>query len=78
MSNYSYPYPFLPISGNIIDGSSSKVRFRDLTDMAGSISVGIYDNDTQSVATGSGNGKKFFIGYSSEHTKDFLDKFKVT
>ena len=75
MTNYAFPYPFLPVSGKVIDANASTLRFRDLTDMAGSISVCIYDQDTQAIATGSGNGTKFFIGYSSEHTKDFIDKY---
>ena len=75
MKGYTYSYPFLPVSGQVIDSASTKLRFRELSDLAGSISVGIYDADTQSIATGSGNGNKFFIGYSSEHTKDFIDKY---
>lgn len=75
MINTRYPVPFLPVSGQVLDGTTTKVNFGDLYDLAGSLSVGIYDQDTQAIATGTGNGRKFFIGYSSEHTRDFIDKF---
>ncbi len=75
MINHRYPVPFLPVSGQVLDGTTTKVNFGDLYDLAGSVSVGIYDQDTQAIATGTGNGRKFFIGYSSEHTRDFIDKF---
>ena len=75
MQDLHYKWPFLPISGSVIDGASPDTFWGDLKKYAGSISVGIYDYDTLSVATGTGNGKKFFIGYSSEHTRDKLDTF---
>ena len=75
MQDLHYKWPFLPISGSVIDASSTDIFWGDLKKYAGSISVGIYDYDTLSVATGNGNGKKFFIGYSSEHTRDKLDTF---
>lgn len=75
MINTRYPVPFIPVSGQVLDGTSSKLKFADLYDLAGSVSVGLYDAETNAIATGAGNGKRFFIGYSSEHTRDFIDKF---
>lgn len=75
MQNLRYPFPFLPVSGDVIDAASSKLKFSDLYDLAGSVNVGIYDYDTKAIATGSGNGKKFFVGHSSIHTKDSMDNF---
>lgn len=75
MLDTRYPYPFLPLSGDVIDATSTQLRYPDLQNMAGQISVGIYDYTTNAVATSTGNGKKFFIGYSSYHTKDKLDTF---
>ena len=75
MINTRYSVPFLPVSGQVITGASTKLKFGDLYDIPGSISVGLYDAETKAIATASGNGKRFFIGYSSEHTRDFLDKF---
>lgn len=75
MINTRYPVPFIAVSGQIMDGTTSKVKFADLYDLAGSVSVGLYDAETNAIATATGNGKRFFIGYSSEHTKDFIDKF---
>ena len=75
MQNLRYPFPFLPLSGNVVDATSSGLKFSDLYDLAGTVNVGIYDYDTNAIATGSGNGKKFFIGSSSIHTKDKLDTF---
>ena len=75
MQNLRYPFPFLPVSGDVIDATSSKLKFSDLYDLAGTVNVGLYDFDTNAIATGTGNGKKFFIGSSSIHTKDKLDTF---
>lgn len=75
MQNLRFPWPILPLSGQVIDGNSSKLLFSELKDLAGSVSVGIYDYKTNAVATGTGNGNKFFLGYSSEHTQDKLDTF---
>lgn len=75
MINHRYPVPFVVLSGDVIDASSTKLQYSDLQDLYGSVNVGIYDADTYHIATGSGLGEKFFIGYSSEHSKDFLDKF---
>lgn len=75
MKNYRYPYPFIVVSGSVVDSTSPKTHFADLEAMAGTVSTGIYAADTLSIATGAGNSKKFFVGYSSPHTKDFLDKY---
>ncbi len=75
MQNLRFPWPILPLSGQVIDGNSSKLLFSELKDLAGSVSVGIYDYKTNAIATGTGNGNKFFLGYSSEHTQDKLDTF---
>lgn len=39
------------------------------------LELGIYDRKTFNVATGSGNGKEFFLAGGSPHTKDALSKF---
>ncbi len=71
MINHKYPYPMVVVSGGLIkDG-----HFGDLKDYAGAVSVGLYDKRTYSVATASGNGDTFFIGYSSPHTKDEIMKY---
>lgn len=75
MLDTRYPYPFLPLSGDVIDSTSTQLRYADLGNMAGQISVGIYDYTTNAVATSTGNGKKFYIGYSSYHSKDKLDTY---
>lgn len=75
MINHRYPVPFLPVSGEVVDSLSTNLRFADLRAMAGTVSVGIYDAETKAIATASGNGRKFFIGSSSEHTIDKLDTF---
>lgn len=71
MLNHRYQYPIIPVTGQVLTSG----HFGDLKTKAGSHSVGIYDTATWSIATGSGNGKTFFIGYSSEATKDNLDKW---
>lgn len=76
MINYRYQYPFLPVSGQVLDGTSTKTHYLDLKSLAGTVNVGIYNFDTLNIATAAGNGKKFFIGYSSEHTKEFFDKYQ--
>lgn len=63
-----YPYPVIPVSGNVV----TQGQFGDLKQAAGSVSVGIYDAQTYGIATGSGNGKEYFLGYSSEHSVDDL------
>ena len=76
MQNLRFPWGFLPLSGEVVNGSDpNKTSYFDLKNLAGSISLGIFDYKTNSVATASGSGDKFFIGYSSEHTKDKLDTF---
>ena len=75
MNNHRYPVPLIPVTGRVLTGASDPVLFGDLMDLAGSVSVGLYDADTNAIATATGNGKVFYIGYSSEHTKDFLDKW---
>jgi len=75
MINHRYPVPLIPVTGRVLTGASNPVLFGDLYDLAGSVSIGLYDADTNAIATASGNGKVFYIGYSSEHTKDFLDKW---
>lgn len=75
MINHRFPVPLIPVTGRVLTGASDPVLFGDLYDLAGSVSIGLYDADTNAIATASGNGKVFFIGHSSEHTKDFLDKW---
>lgn len=65
---HGYSYPFVPVSGSVVTSGF----YADLRNAAGSHSIGIYDNQTQAVATASGNGKEYFIGYSSEHDVDSL------
>lgn len=71
MLNHRYQYPIIPVTGQVL----TQGHFGDLKTKAGSHSIGLYDVSTWSVATGSGNGKNFFIGYSSEATKDALDRW---
>lgn len=66
-----YPYPLIPVTGQVVTSG----LFGDLKDKAGKVHVGIFDAKTYGVATGAGNGKEFFIGYSSEHTRDAFTKF---
>ncbi len=75
MINHRFPVPLIPVTGKVLNGSNGPVLFGDLYDLAGTVSVGLYDADTNAIATSTGNGKIFYIGYSSEHTKDFLDKW---
>lgn len=75
MNNHRFPVPLIPVTGKVLNGTNGPVLFGDLMDLAGSVSIGLYDADTNAIATGSGNGKVFYLGYSSEHTRDFLDKF---
>lgn len=75
MINHRFPVPLIPVTGRVLTGASNPVLFGDLYDLAGSVSIGLYDADTNAIATSTGNGKVFYIGYSSEHTKDFLDKW---
>jgi hypothetical protein len=75
MNNHRFPVPLIPVTGKVLNGTNGPALFGDLYDLAGSVSIGLYDADTNAIATASGNGKVFFIGYSSEHTKDFLDKW---
>lgn len=76
MINHRFPVPFIVLSGDVVDASASDLRFGDLLDRAGTVSVGLYDADSKFIATGSGNARKFFIGYSSEHNRDAIDVFK--
>lgn len=71
MINHRYQYPIIPVTGQVL----SSGHFGDLKTKFGSHSIGLYDTSTWSIATGSGNGKTFFIGYSSEATKDSLDRW---
>lgn len=41
----------------------------------GPLQLGIFDRKTNSVATGSGNGKEFYLSGGSPHTKDKLSKW---
>ena len=75
MINHRFPVPLIPVTGKVLNGTNGPALFGDLYDLAGSVSIGLYDADTNALATASGNGKVFYIGYSSEHTKDFLDKW---
>lgn len=75
MINHRFSVPLIPVTGKVLNGANGPVLFGDLYDLAGSVSLGLYDADTNAIATASGNGKVFYIGYSSEHTKDFLDKW---
>lgn len=75
MINHRFPVPLIPVTGKVLNGTNGPALFGDLYDLAGSVSVGLYDADTNAIATASGNGKVFYVGYSSEHTKDFLDKW---
>ncbi len=75
MINHRFPVPLIPVTGRVLTGASNPVLFGDLMDLAGSVSIGLYDADTNAIATASGNGKVFYIGFSSEHTRDFLDKW---
>src|SRR5688572_10637866 len=68
-----YNYPFIVATGGIVTSG----LFGDLKDKAGKVSVGIFDAQTYGVATAAGNGKEFFIGYSSEHTRDAYTTFLV-
>lgn len=71
MINHKFPQPFAPVSGKVVTSS----HYGDLKQLAGSVSVGLYDAKTWSVATNNGNGSEFFIGVSNTHTKDKLDRF---
>ena len=71
MINTRYSYPIIPVTGQVL----SQGHFGDLKTKYGSHSIGLYDVSTFSVATSTGNGKTFFIGYSSEATKDSLDRW---
>jgi hypothetical protein len=71
MINTRYPYPFFPVTGKVLTSG----QFGDLKSLNGAISVGLFDSQTYGIATATGNGSRFFIGYSSEHTKDFIDKW---
>lgn len=75
MNNTRYPYPYIPVTGKVLDGTTGPVLFGDLVNLAGTVSTGLYDADTYAIATNTGAGKVFFVGYSSTHTKDALDKF---
>src|SRR6478609_4174949 len=68
LSFHGYGYPVIPVSGSVVTSG----LFGDLKQAAGSVSVGIYDAQTYGIATASGNGKEYFIGYSSEHSVDDL------
>jgi hypothetical protein len=41
----------------------------------GPLQIGIFDNNTHSVATGTGNGREFYLAGGSLHTKDKLSKW---
>ncbi len=75
MNNHRYPLPLVPVTGKVLNGTNGPALFGDLYDIAGSVSIGLFDADTNAIATATGNGSVFYIGYSSEHTKDFLDKW---
>lgn len=71
MLNHRYSYPIIPVTGDIV----TQGHFGDLKALKGAHSIGIYDSTTYHIATGSGNGTKFFIGYSSEALDDSLDRW---
>lgn len=73
MINTRYLQPVIPVSGKMVTSG----HFGDLKDKSGAHHVGLFDKATYSIATGSGNGQVFFIGYSSEHTRDKLTKWLV-
>lgn len=75
MNNHRYPVPMIAVTGKVLNGATGPVLFGDLYDLAGSVSIGLYDAETNAIATATGSGDTFFIGHSSEHTKDFLDKW---
>jgi hypothetical protein len=71
MINTRYPYPLLPVSGQVLKAG----QYGDLKMLSGSVSVGLFDARTYGIATPSGNGDTFFIGYSSTNTRDQIAKF---
>lgn len=75
MINTRYPYPFLVATGEIVTSG----HYGDLKNKSGAVSVGLYNGlntaNQYYIATGSGNGDKFFIGYSSTANKDNLGKW---
>jgi len=75
MINHRYLQPVFPVTGEIVTSG----HFGDLKEKAGAVSVGLY-NATNTpnqyyVATGTGNGDRYFIGFSSVATNDMLDKW---
>ena len=71
MINHRYGYPIIPVTGEVL----TQGHFGDLKALKGAHSIGIYDSTTYHIATGSGNGTKFFIGYSSEALDASLDRW---
>lgn len=75
MINHRYLQPVFPVTGEVVTSG----HFGDLKEKAGAVSVGLF-NATNTpnqyyVATGAGNGDRYFIGFSSVATKDSLDKW---
>lgn len=75
MINHRYLQPVFPVTGEIVTSG----HFGDLKEKAGAVSVGLF-NATNTpnqyyVATGTGNGDRYFIGFSSVATKESLDKW---
>lgn len=66
MENGSFHYPVI-----IAKQVATDKHFADLAPLE----FGIIDRKTNSVATGSGNGKEFYLSYGSPHTRDQLTKF---
>lgn len=71
MLNHRYSYPIIPVTGDVL----TQGHFGDLKALKGAHSIGIYDSTTYHIATGSGSGTKFFIGYSSEALDASLDRW---
>lgn len=71
MINHRYSYPIIPVTGDVL----TQGHFGDLKALKGAHSIAIYDSSTYHVATGSGSGTKFFIGYSSEALDASLDRW---
>jgi hypothetical protein len=66
MENGSFHYPVI-----IAKQVATDKHFADLAPLE----FGIIDRKTNSVATGAGNGKEFYLSYGSPHTRDKLTKF---
>lgn len=64
--NYAYGFPSI-----IVKSVTTSKHVADLAPLE----FGIFDRKTNYAATGSGNGKEFYLAYGSPHTKDSLTKF---